>query len=117
MKIANWIIFAALTTVAGSATAATITAAEAKNHVGEHATVCGRVSGEHTAESSKGIPTFINLDGAYPNQIFTILIWGDDRPNVGPLPQDGDRVCATGEIKDYRGVPEIVVQSKSQLSK
>jgi len=93
-----------------------LTTAQAKAHVGESATVCGKVAGERTATSSKGEPTFINLDAAYPNQIFTILVWGDDRKNVGELPHVGVRVCASGMIQDYKGVPEIVVKNKDQLS-
>src|SRR5271157_1658342 len=57
------------------AVAETITAADVKNHIGEQATVCGTVASEKTAMSSRGEPTFINLDSAYPNQIFTILAW------------------------------------------
>jgi hypothetical protein len=52
-----------------------LTAAEAKNHVGETATVCGRVASAHFAEKAKGLPTFMNLDMPYPQQIFTILIY------------------------------------------
>ena len=94
----------------------TITAADAKNHIGEQATVCGNVASEKTATSSRGEPTFINLDSAYPNQVFTILVWGSDRKNVGELPRVGTRVCTSGMIQDYRGVPEIVVRSSRQLS-
>src|ERR1700691_1896295 len=101
---------------ASIAQAQSLTAAQAKAHEGESATVCGAVASERTATSSKGEPTFINLDAAYPNQVFTILVWGDDRKNVGELPHVGSRVCATGTIQDYKGVPEIVVKSKSQLS-
>jgi hypothetical protein len=98
------------------AQAQTFTASQAKSHEGEIGTVCGNVAGERTATSSKGEPTFINLDVAFPNQVFTILVWGDDRKNVGELPQVGARVCASGMIQDYKGVPEIVVKKKSQLA-
>jgi DNA/RNA endonuclease YhcR with UshA esterase domain len=111
------IAFVVLVIAVGTATAQSITAADAKNHIGEQATVCGKVASEHTATSSRGEPTFINLDAAYPNQIFTILVWGDDRQKVGELPREGSRVCATGVIQEYRGVPEIVVRSSGQLSK
>jgi hypothetical protein len=60
-----------------------ITAAEAKSHIGERATVCGNVVSIHYATRSKGSPTFLNLDESYPKQIVTILIWGNDRPNFG----------------------------------
>jgi hypothetical protein len=94
----------------------TLTASQAKAHEGENATVCGEVASEKTAVSSRGEPTFINLDSAYPNQVFTILVWGDDRATVGTLPRIGAHTCATGLIKDYPGVPEIVVRSSGQLS-
>lgn len=102
-------------TLASAAT--TLSPADAKNHIGEQATVCGKVASERTATGSRGEPTFINLDAAYPHQIFTILIWGEDRSSVGPLPSDGARVCATGRIREYRGVPEIVVRRKAQVSR
>jgi hypothetical protein len=96
--------------------AQSLTASQAKAHEGQSATVCGKVAGAKTATSTRGGPTFINLDSAYPNQVFTILVWGDDRKNVGDLPRVGAHVCASGMIQDYRGVPEIVVRSKAQLS-
>ena len=99
------------------AMAQTITAADAKSHIGEKATVCGKVAGERTATSSRGEPTFVNLDSTYPNQVFTILIWGDDRKNVGELPRVGAHACASGVIQDYRGVPEIVVKNGDQLTR
>lgn len=104
-----------LSTILSPALAQTITAAEAKNHLGEKTIVCGKIANEHTAASSRGKPTFIDLDSAYPNRIFTIVIWGDDRPAVGELPPVGLRVCATGLIQDYRGVPQIAVWSKDQF--
>jgi hypothetical protein len=97
--------------------AQSLTAVQAKAHEGEKATVCGVVASEKTATSSRGVPTFINLDAAYPNQLFTILVWGDDRKNVGDLPKLGSHVCATGVIQEYRGVPEIVVKNSAQFSK
>lgn len=102
-----------LSLIALSSAAQTLTAIEASKHVGESATVCGTVAGEHTATSSRGQPTFINLDKPYPNQVFTILVWSDERQLVGKLPATG-KLCAVGSITLYRGVPEIVLHdSKS----
>jgi hypothetical protein len=53
-----------------------ITAREAKDHVGETQTVCGKVVSTRYAPRSKGQPTFLDLDEPYPNEIFTILILG-----------------------------------------
>lgn len=94
-----------------------ISTAEAKNHVGERATVCGEVASTHYAERSRGNPTFINLDKPYPNEIFTVLIWGSDRPKFGD-PEEMYRskhICVTGKISDYKGVPEIVAYEPSQI--
>jgi len=87
-----------------------LTTAQAKTHIGEQATVCGKAVGVHYAASSKGQPTFINLDKAYPNQVFTILIWGSDRPKFGNPEQEysGKLLCVTGTITMFRDIPEIV---------
>jgi hypothetical protein len=110
-------VIGALLLMASVGQAQSLTASQAKAHEGETATVCGVVASERTATSSRGEPTFINLDSAYPNQVFTILVWGDDRKNVGDLPHRGSHVCAKGLITDYHGVSEIVVRSSGQLSK
>lgn len=115
LRTTNILVFL-LSVAALPMAAQTITAADAKNHIGQNATVCGTVTDERTATSSRGEPTFINLDSTYPNQSFTILIWEDDRKNIGELPRVGAHICASGVIKEYRGTPEIVVQSSGQLS-
>jgi len=89
--------------------AQTIPTSDAAKHLGEQGTVCGRIASEHRATSSRGTPTFINLDKPYPNQVFTVLIWGSDLSKVGAIPSSG-MLCATGEITSYRGTPEIVVK-------
>jgi micrococcal nuclease len=102
------IVSLCLSSIASLASAQTIAATDAAKHVGEHLTVCGSIAGEHTATSSRGTPTFINLDKPYPNQVFTVLVWGSDKASVGSLPHTG-RICATGTITGYRGTPEIVL--------
>jgi micrococcal nuclease len=94
-----------------------ITAAEAKNHIGEKATVCGSVVSTHYAARSKGNPTFLNLDEPYPKQIFTIVIWGSDRDKFGdPETKYRDKqVCVTGKIVSYRGAAEIAANEPSQI--
>lgn len=51
-----------------------LTASEAKNHIGEEATVCGKAASARYAASSRGQPTFLNLDKPYPNPVFTVKI-------------------------------------------
>jgi hypothetical protein len=71
--------------------------------------VCGTIANEHTATGTKGTPTFINLDRPYPNQVFTLLIWGDDRERVGKVPET-EKICGVETITEYRGSPEIVLR-------
>ena len=95
----------------------TYTTTEAANHMGENATICGIVSGGYYGKSLKGKPTFINLDGAYPNHVFTIVIWGSDRHKFSSPEEryNNKNLCATGIIDSYKGRPQIVVSEKSQL--
>src|SRR5690242_12552853 len=100
------IVFVLLCAALASAQSS-ISASEAKNHVGENATVCGKVASAHYAMTSRGRPTFLNLDRAYPGQIFTVVIWGSDRPKFGAPEVTFNRrtICVTGEITLYRGAP------------
>jgi hypothetical protein len=96
-----------------------ITVAEAKDHIGEVRTVCGKVASTHFASKGKGKPTFLNLDAAYPKAVFTILIWGSDRAKFGaPAPETKYRdatICVTGKITSYRGTADIIVKEPSQI--
>jgi hypothetical protein len=94
-----------------------LSAAEAKDYVGETATVCGEVVSTRYAASTKGQPMFLNLDKPYPNQIFTVVIWGSNRSKFGRPEVDykEKRICVTGKIAEFRGVPEIVADDTRQI--
>jgi len=100
------------------AIAASIGPERAGEHVGETATVCGVVASANFAARSKGQPTFLNLEKAYPNHIFTAVIWGSDRSKFGAPETQlvGKRVCTTGVIELYRGKPEVILHNLGQLS-
>jgi len=85
--------------------------------VSERATVCGNVASTHYASSTRGSPTFLNLDAPYPHEIFAIVIWGGDRAKFDnpEVKYRGANLCATGTITSYRGVPEIAAHDPSQL--
>ena len=113
---AAWIILCACTPVYSQSTHS-LTAAEAAKHVGKTSTVCGLVASAHFAATSRGRPTFLNLDEPYPRQIFTVLIWGSDRFRFG-IPEktySNKRICVTGAIASYRGTPEIIANAPSQI--
>ncbi len=88
--------------------AQTISTTDAKNHIGEQKTVCGRVKSKHVASQSQGTPTFINFENVYPSQSFTVLVWKRDIGTVGSTPNAG-QLCVTGRIVQYRGGAEIVL--------
>lgn len=100
-----------------SLTQTTLSASEAASHIGEKAIVCGKVVDTRYASSSRGRPTFLNLDRPYPNQVFTIVIWGEDRNKFGePEEKYRDKqICVTGIISSYRGVPQIQVSDPKQI--
>jgi DNA/RNA endonuclease YhcR with UshA esterase domain len=91
--------------------------AEAKDHFGETATVCGDVVSTRYAASTKGQPTFLNLDKPYPNQIFTVVIWGENRSKFGKPEEDykGKRICVSGKITAYAGLSEIIADDPKQI--
>jgi DNA/RNA endonuclease YhcR with UshA esterase domain len=94
-----------------------LTPAEAKDHIGEQATVCGTVVNTHYASSTRGQSTFLNLDAAHPNQVFSIVIRMSARSNfVDPKKRySGKQVCITGLIRSYRGGSGIVASSPEQI--
>ena len=99
-----------------SAHAEAISPDQAASHVGQTETVCGTVASTHYAPRSHGQPTFLNLGHAYPNEDFTAVIWGENKAQFGtPEDLEGHRICVTGAIKLYRGKPEVILESSSQL--
>jgi DNA/RNA endonuclease YhcR with UshA esterase domain len=96
------------------AKASNYTPQEAAKHVGETATITGAVDGMH--QSGKG-NIFLNMGGKYPNQAFTAFIPSASAAQF-PNPQqyEGRTVAVSGKITLYKGKPEIIVNSASQIS-
>jgi DNA/RNA endonuclease YhcR with UshA esterase domain len=105
---------AAIAALAFAQTAPTYTPSEAAKHVGETATVTGKVDGFH--QSGKG-NIFLNMGGAYPNQAFTAFIpSGSAGQFSNPQQYEGKTVSVSGKIQLYKGKPEIVVTSPTQIN-
>ena len=95
-----------------------VPAAEAARHVGERRTVCGEVASTRYLPSVDGEPTFLNLGRPYPNQVFTVLVWGDDRPRFDRPPEErfrDRRICVTATIRKHRGTPQVIVRRPEQI--
>ena len=96
----------------------TLTPAQARDHLGEQATVCGKVVTARYAASARGEPTFLNLDEPYPMPIFTVIIWREQRARFGSpeiLYRD-KTICVTGKITSYRGDPQIEATDPKQIT-
>ncbi len=72
--------------------------------------VCGKVASANYATTSRGAPTFLNLDAPYPNPVMTIVIWPEHRASFGGTPEvrfAGTSVCIKGLVGNYKGVAQI----------
>jgi hypothetical protein len=104
---------------AGGAAGKRIGAADAAQHVGEEAVVCGSVAGAKYAARTRGQPTFLDFEKPYPGEVFRVVIWGSDRAKFKQPPERTyaqQSVCVSGRIQLYRGAPEIIVRDPAQLS-
>jgi hypothetical protein len=101
-----------------AAYAGNISAQDAPNHVGETGTICGTVASANFAERTPGKPTFLDMEKPYPDETFTVLIWGNDRTRFGTPERTflQKQVCATGQIQLYRGRPQVIIHDPGQLT-
>src|SRR2546430_10896972 len=107
-------LFVVLCSVSVIAQSSNYSASEAAKHVGNTATVTARVDGVH--QSGKG-NIFLNMGGKYPNQAFTAFIPSASAGQFSqPQQYEGRTVAVSGKITLYRGKPEIIVTSPSQIS-
>ena len=96
-----------------NAPAGTLTPEEAKNHIGENATVRGKVFGVHI--TAKG-DAFLNVGGAYPNAPFTAVCFGGAIPADDLNKLNDKTVSFKGTIKEHNGKPEIILNGADQIS-
>jgi hypothetical protein len=87
-----------------------VTAAAAVERVNKVAIVCGVVVSANYAKGTTGRPTFLDLDEPYPDPVFTVVIWPEDRPAFARAPEKAlidEPVCIQGRVEMYQGVPQI----------
>ena len=79
-------------------------------------TICGKVV---STKLSKNGHTFLNLDQAFPNQIFSATIWKSNSIHFSfpPHIQLKDKyVCLEGEITDNKGTPTMDLTNEKNIS-
>ena len=90
--------------------------AEAVEHVGERATVCGDV---HDVAQREGDATYLAFGKTYPNQVFAVIVQEEDRSS---FPADlrnayNDKaVCASGVIEVKGRSAQITVRAADQIT-
>ena len=93
---------------------------EAKEHVGESATVCGKVVDAKISRYStgqSGYPITFFLDGPEATRTFSFATLTRDPAKFGQIKEayDGKRVCVTGKIMMLGNIPHIDVMQPSQI--
>ena len=90
---------------------------QAADHIGEIALVCGIIASTRYAHQSNGAPTYLNFDRPYPENEFTVVVWGNDRGKFPYKPEDlkDHQACVYGRIDEYRGKPQIIALRPEQI--
>jgi hypothetical protein len=94
--------------------------AAAASHIGQTATVCGTVVGEHMSRygvGTRGRPITLDLDKPDPDAVFHAVLFS--KTSVAPeqlkATYEGKQVCATGKIANVGTVATIIASDPSQF--
>ncbi len=90
-----------------------ITSKDAANYIDSTVTVVDTVSGVYLSKTGS---YFINMGGEFPDNTFSAVIFKSDTSKFHDVKSwEGKVVEVTGEVKEYRGKPEIVVLERKQV--
>lgn len=95
-----------------------INASEASDYIGTAAEVCGEVVATSYLPQIGGKPTFLNFGRPDPNQLFTVVIWGENRNKWEQPPEQiylNRNICSSGVIEEHKGIPQIIVEQPGQI--
>lgn len=90
-------------------------ACNAGNYYGQELIVEGKIASTYRSKTNT---VFLNFEKAYPNQCFTSVIFSSDQYKFVEYPEKyyaDNIVRVKGEIKEYRGKPEIILKDPSQI--
>jgi endonuclease G len=77
--------------------------------------ICGTVVSTHKSRNGH---IFINLDKAFPNQVFSATIWKSNVVNYSYEPEVfllNKQVCIKGKVKDYQGTPSVYPENEKAI--
>ena len=92
--------------------------AEASKNIGDSVITCGKVFSARYFEGSQDAPTLLNLGASYPNQLLTVVIYGEARKLFKEAPEvffKDKNICVSGKISLYKDKPQIVIYRPEQL--
>lgn len=89
-----------------------------KAHIGDSVKYCGKVVSARLMDRMMNAPAFLNIDGAYPNQVFTVVVWKADRVKFREKPEQyylNKNVCIYGKVEKYKEQLQIAIHSEAQI--
>ena len=87
-------------------------------HVGDSVSLTAKVYSTRYFENAKDAPTLLNLGAAFPHQLLTVVIYGTERKNFSEAPENfykDKTIRITGKVELYKGKPQIVAKTSSQI--
>jgi hypothetical protein len=85
---------------------------------GDSVLVCGKIAGGKYFSESKDSLTLLNVGGAYPNQLLTLVIKADARKEFTSAPETfykDKQVCIYGRVSMYNEKPQIIIYHADQI--
>jgi hypothetical protein len=96
----------------------TIKLEDINQHIGDSVVVCGKAYGGRHLKSAKNSPTFLNIGAKYPDQLLTVVIWGDVRKDFTAKPEEdfaNKDICITGKVELYKEKSQIEIRNPAQI--
>lgn len=88
-----------------------ISSKDAKDYIGQTLQVKGLVAAIFTSDKGN---VFINFDEKSPKQTFTVAVFAGKDIDISKI-IEGCTLTVYGEIKEYKGKPEIVIDKNEQI--
>ncbi len=91
-----------------------ILAKDASQYIGKTVTVCDSVYGTKALNKL----TLINVGGAYPKELLTVVVNKEDISKFSSEPASmflGNKICITGIVSEFKGKFQIVVTEPKQI--
>lgn len=91
-----------------------VLAKDAAQYIGKTVTICDSVYSTKALDKL----TLINLGGAFPKELVTVVINKEDLGKFTSEPSSmyiGNNICVTGLVTEFKGKPQIVITDPKQI--